>query len=47
LKKTGKPVVLVLMSQAFSRYGANDEERAKLLNLVPAADSDGTLINKP
>ncbi|NOT10626.1 MAG: flagellar motor protein MotD [Methylococcaceae bacterium] len=28
-------VVLVLMSQAFSRYGANDEERAKLLNLVP------------
>ena len=28
-------VVLVLMSQAFSRYGANDEQRAKLLNLVP------------
>ena len=28
-------VVLVLMSQAFSRYGANDEERAKLLNLDP------------
>ncbi len=28
-------VVLVLMSQAFARYGANDEERAKLLNLVP------------
>lgn len=27
-------VVLVLMSQAFARYGANDEERAKLLNLV-------------
>jgi chemotaxis protein MotB len=40
-------VTLVLMSQAFSRYGANDEERAKLLNLVPVADSDGTLINKP
>ncbi|WP_333873327.1 flagellar motor protein MotD [Methylobacter sp.] len=30
-------VVLVLMSQAFARYGANDEERAKLLNLAPAA----------
>lgn len=28
-------VVLVLMSQAFARYGANDEERAKLLNLLP------------
>lgn len=30
-------VTLVLMSQAFSRYGANDEERAKLLNLMPTA----------
>lgn len=30
-------VVLVLMAQAFARYGANDEERAKLLNLVPTA----------
>jgi chemotaxis protein MotB len=29
-------VTLVLMSQAFSRYGANDEERAKLLNLQPS-----------
>mgnify|MGYP002085572466 FL=1 len=28
-------VTMVLMSQAFSRYGANDEERAKLLNLAP------------
>lgn len=28
-------VVLILMSQAFARYGANDEERAKLLNLDP------------
>lgn len=27
-------VVLVLVSQAFSRYGISDEERAKLLNLV-------------
>jgi chemotaxis protein MotB len=33
-------VVLVLMSQAFSRYGANDEERAKLLNLVPTVVSN-------
>lgn len=30
-------VVLVLMSQAFARYGASDEERAKLLNLAPSA----------
>ncbi len=30
-------VILVLMSQAFARYGANDEERAKLLNLAPTA----------
>ena len=30
-------VILVLMSQAFSRYGANDEERAQLLNLAPTA----------
>lgn len=30
-------VTLVLMSQAFSRYGANDEERAKLLNLMSTA----------
>lgn len=40
-------VILVLMSQAFSRYGANDEERAKLLNLAPTAAPDGTAINKP
>ena len=33
-------VVLVLMSQAFSRYGASDEERAKLLNLAPTVVSD-------
>ena len=30
-------VVLVLMAQAFARYGATDEERARLLNLVPTA----------
>jgi len=40
-------VTLVLMSQAFSRYGANDEERAKLLNLVPTAASDGTQVSNP
>lgn len=32
-------VMLVLMSQAFARYGANDEERAKLLNLAPTQSS--------
>jgi len=40
-------VTLVLMSQAFSRYGANDEERAKLLNLVPTAASDGIPVSRP
>jgi chemotaxis protein MotB len=40
-------VVLVLMSQAFARYGANDEERAKLLNLVPTTASDATPASKP
>jgi chemotaxis protein MotB len=40
-------VTLVLMSQAFSRYGANDEERAKLLNLVSTAASDSTPVSKP
>lgn len=34
-------VVLVLMSQAFARYGANDEERAKLLNLAPTSTVGG------
>jgi chemotaxis protein MotB len=34
-------VVLVLMSQAFARYGANDEERAKLLNLAPTVPAVG------
>lgn len=32
-------VTLVLMSQAFSRYGANDAERAKLLNLKPTVET--------
>jgi chemotaxis protein MotB len=40
-------VTLVLMSQAFSRYGANDEERAKLLNLAPTSASDSAPVSKP
>ena len=40
-------VTLVLMSQAFSRYGANDEERAKLLNLAPMTASGGMPVSKP
>ena len=31
-------VVLVLMSQAFARYGMSDSERAKALNLAPSKD---------
>ncbi len=34
-------VVLVLMAQAFARYGASDEERAKLLNLAPTTTAVG------
>ncbi len=33
-------VTLVLMSQAFARYGANDAERAKLLNLKPSVENN-------
>jgi chemotaxis protein MotB len=32
-------VTLVLMSQAFARYGANDAERARLLNLKPTLEN--------
>lgn len=32
-------VVLVLMSQAFARYGMSDSERAKALNLAPAKEN--------
>lgn len=32
-------VVLVLMSQAFARYGMSDDERAKVLNLAPSSPS--------
>lgn len=35
-------VVIVLMSHAFARYGADDEERARLLNFAPAPNADGT-----
>ena len=38
-------VLLVLMSQAFSRYGASDEERAKLLNLAPTTPIDSPAPN--
>ncbi len=40
-------VVIVLMSQAFSRYGANDEERAKLLNLAPTDKSSQPAVVAP
>ncbi|MDO9104294.1 MAG: flagellar motor protein MotD [Methylovulum sp.] len=40
-------VLLVLMSQAFSRYGASDEERAKLLNLEPTTPMEGAVENPP
>ena len=36
-------VVIVLMSHAFARYGANDEERARLLNFTPPAET-GSLV---
>jgi len=36
-------VTLVLMSEAFARYGASDAERAKLLNLAPTP----TAVVKP
>jgi len=39
-------VLLVLMSQAFSRYGASDEERARLLNLVPTEPA-GSVVPVP
>lgn len=40
-------VILVLMSRAFSRYGANDAERAKLLNLAPTAPANDGFIAPP
>ncbi len=40
-------VILVLMSRAFSRYGANDAERAKLLNLAPTPPLNDGFIAPP
>ena len=37
-------VVLLLVSQAFARYGASDAERAKWLNLAPSA---AAAVSKP
>ncbi|MBE0436818.1 MAG: flagellar motor protein MotD [Methylomicrobium sp.] len=33
-------VVVVLMSHAFARYGADDEERARLLNISPVTEAE-------
>ncbi|HBA66034.1 MAG TPA: flagellar motor protein MotD [Methylococcaceae bacterium] len=33
-------VVVVLMSHAFARYGADDEERARLLNITPVTEAE-------
>ncbi|MBU2568592.1 MAG: flagellar motor protein MotD [Gammaproteobacteria bacterium] len=33
-------VAVVLMSHAFARYGADDKERAKLLNISPVTDAE-------
>ncbi len=35
-------VVLVLMSQAFARYGMSDEERARVLNFAPQPETKDT-----
>ncbi len=40
-------VVLVLMSQAFARYGMNDEERSKVLNFDRQAASSATAVTVP
>jgi chemotaxis protein MotB len=39
-------VVLVLMSQAFARYGMTDEERAKVLNFAPQTEKKDE-VEKP
>lgn len=38
-------VVLVLMSQAFARYGMTDEQRAKVLNFAPQTENTETTAN--
>lgn len=40
-------VVLVLMSQAFARYGMSDEERAKALKLAPQTEPSPPLEKAP
>lgn len=40
-------VLLVLMSQALSRYGTSDEERAKLLNMEPVDDTVAPIVTPP
>lgn len=39
-------VVLVLMSQAFARYGMSDEERARVLNFAPQSENKD-VVEKP
>ncbi|WP_036300391.1 flagellar motor protein MotD [Methylomarinum vadi] len=40
-------VVLVLMSQAFARYGMDDDERAKVLNFERASEDNGATVSEP
>ena len=44
---TNRRVVLVLMSQAFARYGMDDEERAKVLNFDRQSESSAALVTLP
>ena len=40
-------VVLVLMSRAFARYGMDDEERSKVLNLERTRDNEAKAVSLP
>jgi chemotaxis protein MotB len=40
-------VVLVLMSQAFARYGMTDQERAKALKLAPQTEPSQSVTQEP
>lgn len=42
-RNKNRRVVLVLMSQAFARYGMSDEKRAEVLNLNTSGDTSGEL----
>ena len=44
---TNRRVVLVLMSQAFARYGMDDEERAKVLNFDRQSESSAAVVTLP